>query len=150
MILPLSGMDKPAFIPGGSFADERGELCFVNEASLVGVQRFYILSNAWGKRVRAWQGHKKEAKYFFALEGSFLIAVIKIDDFANPSPGLKPDIYILEAAQPQILFVPAGHANGIQALSPANRLLVFSTLTLEESAADTYRFSPELWYDWNE
>jgi dTDP-4-dehydrorhamnose 3,5-epimerase len=61
----------PSWIEGEIHADERGEIVSVNGFSLEDVRRFYVISNESPETIRAWQGHKKETKYFFALEGSF-------------------------------------------------------------------------------
>lgn len=98
--------------------------------------------------VRAWQGHKIEKKYFYVNGGSFLIAAVKIDNWQNPSPGLKPHVYKLTVHKPQILYVPPGYANGIKPLEQSSMLTVYSNLTLEESKKDDYRFDTSLWFDW--
>jgi len=138
----------PGIISGSSFADERGMLQFVNDARLDDIKRFYILSNANKNIIRAWQAHKIERKCFFALEGTFVIGLVRIDNFENPSPELKADRFILKADAPQLLVIPAGYANGLRALTDQNKLLVFSTLSLEESKEDSYRFPSHLWMDW--
>ncbi|RQW04923.1 sugar epimerase, partial [candidate division KSB1 bacterium] len=136
---------KPLLIDGATHIDERGEIRFVNDALLSGIKRFYMISNKAVDIVRAWQAHKIEAKYFFAVDGAFLIGAVKLDDFENPSPDLSAERFILNSDTPQILYIPPGYANGIHALSEKNLMLIFSTLDLNESMADDYRFASHLW-----
>lgn len=142
-------LEEVKIIKGDSFFDDRGELTFVNDVSIEGVKRFYFISNKTTKVIRAWQAHKVECKYFYALEGSFLIAVVKLDNFENPAPDLKAKAFKLHSTYPQLLIVPPGYANGIRAISDKNNLLVLSTLGLEESKKDTWRFPAHLWFDWD-
>ncbi len=139
----------PLLIKGDLHEDDRGSLEFVNDAGLCGVKRFYVVSNKSINVIRAWQAHKMEGKYFFAVNGSFLIAVVKLDDWENPSVHLNAERFILTAGEPQVLWVPPGYANGIRALTEPNKLMVFSTSSLNESIADTYRFPNSLWFDWS-
>jgi dTDP-4-dehydrorhamnose 3,5-epimerase len=98
--------------------------------------------------VRAWQAHKKEQKWFYVIEGSFKIVLIKPDDWENPSLNLKPAEFILKAAANEVLYIPGNFANGLKALEPKSRIMVFSSFTVEESSKDNYRFDQKMWYDW--
>jgi dTDP-4-dehydrorhamnose 3,5-epimerase len=142
-------IDQPVILDGHRFSDERGDVEFVNDVSLTAVKRFYAISNKSTDVIRAWQAHKLEQKYFYVIEGSFLIATVKLDNFDSPSPHLDADHVVLKAEFPQILIVPSGYANGLRALTDANKVMIFSTLNLQESKNDTYRFAPELWFNWN-
>ncbi len=139
---------KPYIIPGGIHTDERGSVSHVNDFNFAGVKRFYQVQNKSTQTVRAWQGHKIEEKYFFVGKGTFLIAVVEVDDWDIPSENLQADSFVLKALEPQILYVPPGYANGVQALEKDSILTIFSNLSLSESAADTYRFDPSLWFKW--
>lgn len=139
---------KPELISGNLHKDERGVVRFVNDFDMQNIRRFYHVVNNSCAVVRAWQGHKIEEKYFYVSQGSFLIAAAKIDDWLNPSEKLEPETFILQANNPQILFIPAGYANGVQALEEDSSLIVYSNLTLEESANDTFRFDAKLWNVW--
>lgn len=136
-------------IDGGIFKDERGKLRFVNDFDFSDVKRFYIIENNSVDVIRAWQGHKIERKFFYVVLGSFLICAVKIDDWDNPSATLRVEKYILNDRKSQILMIPAGYANGIKALEPNSKLLVFSSQTLEDAKNDDYRFEKDMWYDWN-
>ena len=140
---------KPWIIKGGIFQDERGSISFVNEFDFSDVKRFYVITNRSENIVRAWQGHKIERKYFYTISGSFLICAVKIDDWDNPSQDLPVEKFTLSENKSQILMIPPGYANGIKALKPASKLLVFSSQTLENAKRDDYRFKASLWYGWN-
>lgn len=136
-------------INGGNHIDDRGEIQFVNEFTFPDVKRFYIIKPKFNQ-VRAWQGHRREHKYFFVSHGSFLVCTVRIDDWGNPSPDLKVNATILTEEQPTILAVPSGHVNGFKSLQENSTLIVFSNLSLEDSLKDDFRFDKTLWFDWDE
>ncbi len=57
-------------IPGNVFADDRGFLRFINDFNFENVKRFYQVENHRQGFIRAWHGHKKEAKYVYVSKGS--------------------------------------------------------------------------------
>lgn len=142
-------MNKPGVIRGGIYSDYRGSLRFVNDFVMTDVVRFYAIRHLTTDFVRAWQGHKKEKKFFYPLSGSFIIAWVKPDNFENPSKKLKASCKILSKEASEILFIPEGYANGIKALEPDSEIMVFSTLSLGESKNDDYRFPSGWWFDWD-
>jgi dTDP-4-dehydrorhamnose 3,5-epimerase len=147
-------MEKPNIIKGGIHRDKRGQITFFNDFDLTDIKRFYVISNHNSpvtnhNQVRAWQGHKIEEKHFYCTAGSFLICAVLIDDWDHPSQDLKPTTFVLNEQSPQVLYIPPGYANGVKALGSDSKLIIFSNLSLEESAADTYRFDPSLWYNWS-
>ena len=95
--------------------------------------------------VRAWQGHQFEKKWFYCSEGSFIINILKIDDFINPSPLLVPEKIVLDSSKPSFLELPGGYATGIKATAENSKLTVFSDYSLDESKNDDYRFSDNKW-----
>ena len=99
--------------------------------------------------VRAWQGHKKEQKWFYVIAGSFKIVMVQPDDWAHPSSDLETKEFILESERDEVLHVPGGFANGFKALKPQSKMMVFSDLTVEESSHDNFRFDYHKWYDWH-
>lgn len=140
--------DEVKLLRGGEFKDDRGLLSFCNDFHLDQYKRMYTITHPDVQTVRAWQGHESEGKAFMVLEGSFIIAIVKIDDFLNPSSDLKPYYYKLSAQSTQILQVPKGYANGFKALIPNSRLLILSDLSVEESQRKSVRFDQNLWMDW--
>lgn len=146
MIYPT---DVPTLIEGGLAIDDRGRLSFVNGFDPSGVKRFYVVANHQAGVVRAWHGHKLEAKFFFVVSGSLLVGAVKIDDWEHPSRDLLVKRYVLSADKPAVLHVPAGMANGLMSLTGDMRVLVLSTTTLEQSLGDDYRFDARYWDCWH-
>lgn len=147
-------MEKPNIIKGGIHRDERGQITFFNDFDLTDIKRFYVISNNNSpvtnhNQVRAWQGHKIEEKYLYCAVGSFLICTVRIDNWNHPSQNLKPSSFVLDEKISRVLYIPPGYANGIKALRSDSKLIIYSNLSIEESAADTYRFDPSLWYNWS-
>lgn len=137
-----------SLIHGSQHADERGLIRFVNNFDLSPVKRFYTIEHKNTNVVRAWQGHKVEEKYFHIIQGSFLLAAVKIDNWSDPSKSLVPQKFILSAEESQVLHFPAGFANGFRALEPNSLLIIFSTLTIDEAPKDDFRFDKDLWLNW--
>ena len=109
-------MEVPHIIKGGRFTDHRGSIDFVNDFHFEGVKRFYFIENVDTSIIRAWQGHRAEKKFFYAIQGSFLMAWVKIDNWDSPSPNLQAETAILKSSEPGILIIPPGYANGLRAL----------------------------------
>ena len=142
------GVDKLVVMSGGLAVDDRGEVGFVNDFSFQGVKRFYTVSNHRVGFVRAWHGHRKEAKYVTAVLGAAVVGAVKIDNWDEPSHKLPVHRFVLSAKRPSVIFIPAGYANGFMSLTDDLKLIFFSTLTLEESAGDDFRFDSRLWDPW--
>lgn len=140
---------NPYIIEGGFFSDDRGRLSFVNDFNFADVKRFYMIDHPETDTVRAWQGHVVEKKYFYVVKGSFCIAWVKIDNWDNPSSELRAEYEILNENQSRILCVPCGYANGLKAIERASKLIVFSSLSLEESLKEKTRYDSSLWFDWS-
>ena len=139
---------KPFIINGDLSADDRGELMFVNQFNMQLVKRFYVVSNHKQGFIRAWHAHKIESKYVFIVNGTALISTVQIDDWDNPSSELTADKFVLSAKKPSILCIPSGYANGFKTLSSDTKIIFYSTLTLEESINDDYRFDAYKWDPW--
>ena len=136
---------KPKIIQGGNFSDHRGTLSYVNDFSFKDIERFYIISNSDTHPVRAWQGHKLDAKNFYCLSGSFRIHYVKIDNWENPSKDLAIQTVILTVSESKILHIPAGYANAIESLEPDSKLISFSTLPLSNVSEDDVRYDANYW-----
>jgi dTDP-4-dehydrorhamnose 3,5-epimerase len=139
---------SPRIIPGDLFVDDRGEIGSVNNFHFPDVKRFYTISNHRSGFIRAWHGHRVETKYVTVTHGAALIGVVHIDDWQAPSRDVPIFRAVLSAHKPSVIFIPPGHANGFMSLSDHTRLIVFSTLTLEESVKDDYRFDARYWDPW--
>jgi dTDP-4-dehydrorhamnose 3,5-epimerase len=140
--------EKTNIIKGGEFEDARGKLIFFNDFDLTAVKRFYIIDHPDTEVVRAWQGHQREQKWFFVIEGTFKIVLVQPDNWENPSKELATEEFTLTSLEPQILYIPGNYANGFKALMPQSRIMVFSSFTVDESANDNFRFDKDLWYSW--
>ncbi len=137
--------ERPSLIQGGLHADERGSLTFFNDFAFPAIERFYIIRPARPHVVRGWMGHRREQKWFTAVEGDLLVAVVRPDDWTSPGRELPVATFALSAAEPQILAVPPGHATAIIGTTLRSALMVFSTGKIEDAPSDTYRFSPDMW-----
>ena len=130
----------PELISGISHTDQRGKLEFFNELDLRAVVRMYRITPADTLTIRAWQGHRKESKWFFCLKGSFVVNLIPLPQFQKESASYSPEIYTLHADTPKVLKIPGGYANGFRAFQADSELLVFSDKNLEESGKDEIRY----------
>lgn len=141
--------DKPVLIEGGISVDDRGQIAFVNGFDFEGVRRFYTVSNHRAGFVRAWHGHKKEAKYVTAVAGSALVCAVRIVDWGLANPSAHVSRYVLSAAKPAVLYIPPSYANGWMSLVENTRLMFFSTAPLEESIGDDIRLPAKYWNPWS-
>lgn len=137
-----------SLVHGGSHTDARGKLTFFNDFDMKEVRRFYLIEHSETSIVRAWQAHKKEQKWFYVIEGSFKIVIVRPEEWSEKSEKLVPEEFILESKNATLLHVPGGFANGFQALDPHSRLMVFSDFAIAEAGTDDYRFDKSLWYHW--
>ncbi len=140
-----SSKKEPAAIKGGYAVDDRGALSFVNDFDFKGVKRSYMVENFSLDTVRAFHGHKKEAKYVYVVSGSAIVAAVEMDDTEKPNKANKVYRFVLSARAPQILFIPEGYANGMRSLEENTRIMFYSTSSLEESKGDDYRFPHDYW-----
>lgn len=69
---------KPKVIQGGRFEDQRGSIAFVNDFNFSNIERFYIISNSQENPVRAWQGHKLDAKNFIVFQDLLKFILFKL------------------------------------------------------------------------
>jgi dTDP-4-dehydrorhamnose 3,5-epimerase-like enzyme len=132
-------------IKGNIHIDNRGIVRFVNDFGFEGVKRFYAITHPTVEVIRAWQGHKKETKFFYVAKGSFLFNWIEVDDWDKPSMDLNVNAKVLPDKESEILVVKPGHVTGFKALEEGSVLLIFSDMTLKESKADDFRFDSTYW-----
>ncbi|MFH1586460.1 MAG: dTDP-4-dehydrorhamnose 3,5-epimerase family protein [Candidatus Diapherotrites archaeon] len=116
------------------FADDRG--VFINvafeAANDVTFKRSYIITNNQPGVVRAFHGHKKEAKLFYVPQGAFKFIVMDME-----SNEWKE--YVLSEAVPKILYVSPGYYNGFVSLTEDALLVTYSSSKMEESVKDDFR-----------
>jgi len=118
-------------IEGNIFQDGRGILRFVNDFDMSSVVRMYCIEPNVGL-IRAWQGHKKETKWFYAVKGSFNVQIVDMQSHQRFQ-------YQLNASESKILEIPRGFYNGFESLESGSMLLVFSDFNLEDSKNDDWR-----------
>lgn len=134
---------------GGNHEDARGMITFFNSFDLESFKRLYVFDIKSTHAVRAWQGHKIEAKAFIVVEGEVELAWVEIDDFESPSNDLLAESVQLSASKPQVKIIPGGFANGFKAISSKAKVLVLSDKSLDSSLKDDFRFDPALWFSWD-
>jgi dTDP-4-dehydrorhamnose 3,5-epimerase len=140
--------DELQLISGGLAVDDRGSLSFINDFDLSAFARFYVVRNHSKGFIRAWHGHKNEAKGVMAIQGSALVGGVRVDDWASPSSDLPIERFVLNSSKPSVLIIPPGYANGFMSLSDDLVLMFFSSSTLEQSAGDDIRFPSRTWDAW--
>ena len=114
-------MPDPTLIRGQSAVDDRGSVSFVNDFRFSDVKRFYTVTNHRAGFVRAWHGHKHEAKYCTAASGALLVCCIEIDNWEKPSHDLRIHRFVLSEQIPVVLHVPPGYVNGFMSLTEKQR-----------------------------
>ncbi len=140
---------KATLHQGGMHTDERGILRFANEEVPGNYRRFYLITHTDITVIRAWQGHRLEEKTFYAISGSFTIAVLSPVQFEAPSDDEIPDFFELTEENNNFLHIPGGCYTGIKALTSNATLLVLSSFNLTDSKADDYRQPAHRWVNWN-
>lgn len=133
---------EPTIIKGNVHTDFRGSLFYNNDFDAKEVKRIYFIENKDSNTVRAWQGHKIEQRWFSAVQGSFEIKLIEVDDWIAPSKKSTIYSFILKANQLDVLHVPKGFISSIQALEPQSRLMLMADFLIGE-VKDEYRFDAD-------
>ncbi|GAA5086404.1 WxcM-like domain-containing protein [Chryseobacterium ginsengisoli] len=132
-------MDLPEIIEGRKHSDERGKLSFNNNFNASAIKRIYTIENNEIDFVRGWTGHKIEQRWFSAVQGSFIIRLIKINDWENPLNIFEILEFKLVSDKLDILHMPKGYVSAIQAKEENSKLLVMVDHALGE-INDEYRF----------
>lgn len=133
---------KPSEIKGKIHTDFRGSLFYNNDFDAKEVKRIYFIENKDTEFVRAWQGHKIEQRWFSAVQGSFEIKLIEVDDWITPSKNSTIYSFVLKANQLDILHVPKGYISSIQALELNSKLMLMADYLLGE-VKDEFRFDAD-------
>jgi dTDP-4-dehydrorhamnose 3,5-epimerase-like enzyme len=136
---------EPKIIEGNFFSDFRGSISFVNDFKFTDIARFYVITNSEENPIRAWQGHKLDAKNFYCVQGSFRVSFVKIDNWEHPSKQLKVESVVLKAEKSKVLHIPFGYANAVESLEKDSKLISFCTLPLDQAPNDDVRFEPSYW-----
>lgn len=139
-------MVNPQIIKGNQHGDDRGNLTFNNNFSMLPIKRVYTIENNSLDFIRGWQGHQIEQRWFSVVTGSFRISLIKIDDWKNPAKDLPVLEFILNAENLDVLHVPNGFVSAIQALEDYSKLLLFADYDLNQ-LQDEFRFPSDYFND---
>lgn len=133
-------METPRLIKGGIAVDDRGTLTFINDFNFKNVKRFYQVNNFSTNIIRAFHGHRNEAKYVFVPNGSILINTIPLHELEEKKE-LASNInrFVLSSINPSILYIPENYSHGFKALQNNTNIIFFSTSTLEDSKDDDIR-----------
>lgn len=129
----------PKIIKGGAFSDDRGSLKHNNTFDASFVKRIYTIKNAPGILERAWQGHRIEQRWFSSVKGSFIIKLIKIDNWDHPSKNLEKIEFQIDDTGLDVLHIPPGYISSIISKEPESILLVMADYSLHE-IKDEYKF----------
>ena len=132
-------MYLPKIIKGNCYTDNRGTLYYNNLFNAIAIKRMYIIQNSSIKVFRGWQGHQIEQRWFSAIEGSFSIKLIEIDDWDSPAKSLIYQEIILEAKTLDVLHIPKGYVTSIQSIENESKLLVMADYFINE-IEDEYRY----------
>lgn len=138
----------PKIISGNRVFDNRGSLIFNNNLKFDNIKRFYIVHNYSKNFIRAWHGHLKEEKYIKCLQGTFQVSAVRIDNVKKPKKSNKIFNYYLNESNHDFIHIPKGYANGSMSLENNSKLLILSTLSLDDSIKDDYRFDSKYWNPW--
>lgn len=137
--------ENPHLIPGGLHVDARGSVSFVNDFDFKGVDRFYTIRCHRPGEPRGWVGHRRDRKWFSAVQGTILVAVVKPDLWEFPTSNLPVERFVLSSAKPAVLCVPSGYATAQVSLTGDAILMVFSSGTIAQAKEDDFRFPPDTW-----
>lgn len=140
--------EKPILIQGANWADERGQLDFINDFDMSPIKRVYFTTHFNTDVIRAWQGHKIESRWFVCIKGSFTVKLVAIDNWESPSDNLKIYDYKLSADKLEALYIPYGYANGFKAIEDNAKLMIMSNYGLDEIKDDQVRFDKNKWGKW--
>jgi dTDP-4-dehydrorhamnose 3,5-epimerase-like enzyme len=133
-------MPVAEILTASAFQDQRGMLNAFVGFDLKPIVRMYAIEPANTNIIRAWHGHFKERKWFYAASGSFEVQTIPINASGKADSSQRRK-WVLSATEASVLSIPGGYMNGFKALEASSRLLVFSDFDLEASKADDIRFT---------
>jgi len=133
---------------GGRHVDSRGRLDHVNDFDMSEVKRMYLITHIDPSVKRGWRAHKLEQRWFYVVEGSFEVSLVKIDDWVSPNPDLQLEVYVLSADKPQVLHVPVGYATGFKALERDAKFIVYADFGIENAVNDNYQYPSDYFTNW--
>jgi hypothetical protein len=129
---------QPFLLKGNYHGDHRGVIKYNNEFDLSNVKRVYSIANKDSSRVRGFQGHLIEKRWFTATAGEFEVRVVNIMNWPEIDKKQKPFTFKLDNSCMDILCVPAGFMTCIEQIGESGSLMVFADYFLGE-VDDEYR-----------
>lgn len=136
-------MSQPSLIQPSRHIDERGILSHFRNTVLDSVRRIYFITSSPEAGFRGWHGHKYESKTFFVIDGIVKVSCVRVVSWDAEPTGEDQESFVLEKSRNELLVVPEGFANGIEACSESATVMVLSNRSLADSQRDDYRFPPE-------
>ena len=118
-------------VKGSKFSDERGTVSFVNSFDMTPIVWMYCIEPKT-RIILAWQGHKKESKWFYCVKGSFLLKTVDMNSLERVE-------YRLSSKMSEVLEIKPGLYNGFEALEERSALMVYSDFDLDSSKQDDFR-----------
>lgn len=143
-----AAMDNIKIIEGEIHHDWRGDIFSINSFRFDDIKRMYVIHHPDHSVIRGWHGHKHERKWFYCLRGEWILALVKIDNWENPSGDLVPTVIHLSDKDSRLVCVPEGYANCLKALTPDSMIQVYSDVPLPEAFEDSWRYDSSFWMDW--
>ncbi len=119
-------MLEPKIITGKLFKDHRGSVFYNNDFDASQIKRIYIIENHDTIIVRGWQGHRIEQKWMVPISGKFKVSVVEINHPECPDKDSEIREFMVSAENLDVLHIPPGFANSIQALEENSKLLVMA------------------------
>lgn len=126
------------YLNSGSSCDSHGEIRFVNEFDTSLIRRFYSINNLNIDSVRGWRRHKIENRWFYPILGSFILQLLQIDDWQNPSQTLSVSQELLTASGDRLLHIPNGYTTTVQSIEEDSQLLVFADSVVADALKHIY------------
>lgn len=130
-------MDKitePLVMVNGLFVDDRGFVyTALDNLNALGIKRTYVVENHRAGMIRAWHGHREADTFIHVLSGSLRVAAMNMDDHEEFK------IVHMTDRTPKVMAIPRGWYNGTMSLTDNTKILVYSTLTLDEVKNDDHR-----------
>lgn len=140
-------MLEPIIIKGNVRSDFRGKVGFINEFDMLEVRRFYTIENESIDIERGWRGHKIEQRWLSVCKGTFIVKLVKIDNWETPDQNLEQLEFILQESQFNILHIPIGYASLLKANEINSKMILFADSLLADAYRDDYLFPTDYFID---
>lgn len=129
------------FLQGAISKDHRGQIRYVNSFDMKDIKRFYLIRNSDLDLVRGWRAHRIEQRWFYSLSGSFILSLVKIDNWDHPCKELEIEEIVLNSDDNRLIHVPSGYGTAFQAIDEGSEILVFADHYLDHAQYDDYTYA---------